>query len=185
MGLDNVAVHWPRTARFYEPVDPKEFADFITFAEIAPPHAGPAAALATHITRAATVHATAYTDVVDLLFGMEGVLFATEHAAEDEDPVIDPDGCAWLAGGLEKFVAGHAVVGEVVTFESVGQVMRHALSGARHADKELRWLQTRRDALLDDHRNPPQWNFSLLELEVLARFYRRCTERGFAVYADF
>ena len=162
-----------------------EFADFTAFAESAPAHAGPAAALATHIARSATVHATAYTDVVDLLLGMEGVLYATDNSAEDEDPVIDPDGCEWIAGGLEKFVAGHAEVGTLVTFESISQVMRRTLGDARLADKELRWLETRLDALLDEHRNPPQWNFSLLELEVLARFYRRCTERGFAVYADF
>jgi hypothetical protein len=185
MGLDNVAVQWPRTGRFYEPVDPKEFADFLTIAENAPAHAAPAAALAKSIAQAATVHATAYTEVVDLLFGLEGVLYATEHAVEDEDPVIDPDGCAWLAGGLEKFVAGHVPYGDLVTFDSIAQVMRQALSEARHADKELRWLQARLDALRDDHGNPPQWNFSLLELEVLARFYRRCTDRGFAVYADY
>jgi hypothetical protein len=185
MGLDNVAVQWPRTGRFYEPVDPKEFADFLTIAETAPPHAAPAAALAKSIAQSATVHATAYTEVVDLLFGLEGVLYATEHAVEDEDPVIDPDGCAWLAGGLEKFVAGHAPLGDAVTFDTIAQVMRKALSESRHADKELRWLQTRLDALRDEHGNPPQWHFSLLEIEVLARFYRRCTERGFAVYADY
>ena len=28
MGLDNVAVHWPRTGRFYDPVAPAEFVDF-------------------------------------------------------------------------------------------------------------------------------------------------------------
>ena len=69
MGLDNVAVQWPRTGKFYEPVDPAEFADFISFAEKAPPHAGPAAALATVIARSATVHASAYTELVDLLSG--------------------------------------------------------------------------------------------------------------------
>jgi hypothetical protein len=185
MALDNVAVHWPRTGRYYEPVDPEAFADFLTIAETAPATAAPAAALASHIARSATVHAAAYTDVVDLLLGMEGVLFATENSVSDEDPVIDPDGCEWLAGGLEKFVAGHATIGETVTFESISRVMRSALGDARLADKELRWLETRLDALLDDHRNPPQWSFSLLELDVLARFYRRCTQRGFAVYADF
>ena len=185
MGLDNVAVQWPRTGRFYEPVDPSEFADFLSFAETAPAHAGPAAALATHVARAATVHATAYTGVVDLLLGMEGVLYATEHEAQDEDPVIDPDGCAWLAGGLEKFVSGHAPLGDVVTFDSIGQVLRQALAGARHAEKELRWLQARLDELRDDQGAPPAWTFSLLELEVLARFYRRCADRGFAVYADY
>lgn len=185
MALDNVAVQWPRTGRFYEPVSPDEFSDFIKYAETAPPHAGPAAALATHIARSATVRASAYTDLIDLLLGLEGVLFATDAAAEDEDPVIDPDGCAWIAGGLERFVAGHAGHGDTVTFETIAQVMRTALSEARLASQELRWLDQRLDALRDEHGNPPQWNFSLLELDVLASFYRRCTERGFAVYADF
>ena len=148
MGLDNVAVHWPRTGRFYEPVDTREFAEFIKFAEAAPPQAGPAAALATHIARSATVRAIAYTDLVDLLLGLEGVLYATDAAAEDE-------------------------------------VMRQALAEARLASQELRWLETRLDALRDERGRPPQWSFSLLELDVLAHFYRRCTDRGFAVYADF
>ena len=185
MGLDNVAVQWPRTARFYEPVNPDEFADFAKFAAAAPASAGPAAALASHIAKTGTVRATAYTDLVDLLLGLEGVLFATDAAAEDEDPVIDPDGCAWIAGGLEKFVAGHTDLGDTVSFESIAHVLRSALSTARLADHQLRWLETRLDALKDEHGNPPHWNFSLLELDVLAHFYRRCTERGFAVYADF
>jgi hypothetical protein len=185
MGLDNVAVQWPRTGRFYEPVGSEEFADFAKLAETAPPHAGPAAALATHIARSATVRASAYTDLIDLLLGLEGVLYATDAAAEDEDPVIDPDGCAWIAGGLERFVAGHAPFGDTVTFDTIAQVMRRALGEARLANQQLRWLETRLDALRDEHGNPPQWIFSLLELEVLAHFYRRCTDRGFAVYADF
>jgi hypothetical protein len=185
MGLDNVAVHWPRTGRFYEPVRPEEFADFAKFAEAAPPQAGPAAALASHIARSATVRASAYTELIDLLLGLEGVLFATEAAAEDEDPVIDPDGCAWIAGGLERFVAGHAPHGDTVSFGTIAQVMRKALGEARLASQQLRWLDQRLDSLKDEHGNPPHWNFSLLELEVLAHFYRRCTERGFAVYADF
>ena len=28
MGLDNVAVQWPRTGRFYEPASADEFSDF-------------------------------------------------------------------------------------------------------------------------------------------------------------
>jgi hypothetical protein len=185
MGLDNVAVQWPRTGRFYEPVHAQEFADFAKFAEAAPPEAGPAAALASHIARSATVRATAYTDLIDLLLGLEGVLYATEASAEDEDPVIDPDGCAWIAGGLERFVASHASYGERVTFDTTAQVMRQALAEARLASKELRWLDTQLDALRDEHGHPPQWSFSLLELDVLAHFYRRCTDRGYAVYADF
>ena len=185
MGLDNVAVQWPRTGRFYEPVVPDEFTDFAAFAAAAPPQAGPAAALASHIAKTATVRASAYTDLVDLLLGLEGVLYATEAAAEDEDPVIDPDGCAWIAGGLEKFVAGHAEYGDTVTFDTIAKVLRAAISTARLADQQLRWLESRLDALKDEHGNPPQWVFTLLELEVLAHFYRRCTDRGFAVYADF
>jgi hypothetical protein len=185
VGLDNVAVQWPRTGRFYEPVAPDEFNDFADFAAAAPPQAGPAAALASHIAKTATVRASAYTDLVDLLLGLEGVLFATDAAAEDEDPVIDPDGCAWIAGGLEKFVQGHGVYGDNVTFDTIAAVLRSALAEARLADQQLRWLESRLDALRDEHGQYPQWIFSLLELDVLAHFYRRCTERGFAVYADF
>lgn len=185
MGLDNVAVQWPRTGRFYEPVPADEFADFLTVAENAPAHAGPAAALAGHIAKTSTVRASAYTDLVDLLLGLEGVLYATDAAAEDEDPVIDPDGCAWIAGGLERFVSGHERYGEEVSFETVAEVLRTTLAEARLADQQLRWLDARLTALHDEFGNPPQWTFSRLELSVLSGFYRRCTERGFAVYADF
>ena len=119
------------------------------------------------------------------MFGLTGVLFATDAAAEDEDPVISPDDCAWIAGGLERFVSGHEEHGEEVTFETVGAVLRRALEGSRLADQQLRWLQSRLDALRDESGNAPQWSFSLFELDVLAKFYRRCAERGFAVYADF
>jgi hypothetical protein len=185
MGLDNVAVHWPRTGRFYEPVSPDEFADFADFAAQAPAHAGPAAALASHIAKTATVRASAYTELVDLLLGLEGVLYATDAATEDEDPVIDPDGCAWIAGGLEKFVAGHRDYGDQVTIESIAQVMRAVLASSRLPDQQLRWLETRLDALKDEHGTLPQWIFTLLEIDVLAHFFRRCTDKGFAVYADF
>ena len=40
------------------------------------------------------------------------------------------------------------------------------------------------DALRDETGDPPQWNFTCAELGVLAAFYRRCADRGFAVYAD-
>src|SRR5262245_66368843 len=127
-GLDNVAVHWPRTNRFYDPVAPAEFVDFGAVAD-APEIAAPTGALALHIAKTGTVRATAYTELVDLLLGLDGVLYATDAAAEDEDPVIDPDGCAWFAGGLERFVTGHAEHGEAVTFETVSMVLRSALTG--------------------------------------------------------
>src|SRR5690242_11368138 len=117
MALDNVAVQWPATGRFYDPVAPAEFVDFAELAD-KPETAAPTAALAGHIARTGTVRATAYTEVVDLLLGLDGVLYATEAAEEDEDPVIDPDGCAWIAGGLERFVEGHAEHGDLVTFDS-------------------------------------------------------------------
>lgn len=184
MGLDNVAVQWPRTGRFYDPVAPAEFVDFATLAD-GPDVAAPTAALANHIAKTGTVRATAYTELVDLLLGLDGVLYATEAAAEDEDPVIDPDGCAWVAGGLERFVAGHAPYGESVNFDSVAEVLRAALAGGRLADQQLRWLDGRLDRLRDESGGPPQWSFTRSELAVLAGFYRRCAERGFAVYADF
>src|SRR5437773_4662989 len=143
MALDNVAVQWPRTGRFYEPVSADEFADFADLAVAAPAHAGPAAALASHIAKSATVRASGYTELVDLLLGLEGVLYATDASAEDEDPVIDPDGCAWIAGGLERFIEGHRRYGEQVGFDSVALVLRAALSDARLADQQLRWLDQR------------------------------------------
>jgi hypothetical protein len=185
MGLDNVAVQWPRTGRFYDPVAPAAFVDFADLAERVPATAAPAAALADHVAKTGTVRATGYTELVDLLLGLDGVLYATDAAAEDEDPVIDPDGCAWIAGGLERFVAGHADLGDEVTFDTVAQVLRRAISSGRLPEQQLRWLDERLEALRDQSGEPPQWSFTLTELSVLASFYRRCADRGFAVYADF
>jgi hypothetical protein len=192
MGLDNIAVHWPRLDRFYHPVAPAEFVDFAELAEDLatdqPRQAGPAVALAEHVAKTGTVRVTGYTELVDLLFGLQGVLFATDAAAEDEDPVISPDDCAWLAGGLERFVQGHRNVSpdwDEVTFDSVSEVLRSALAGSRLAEQQLRWLQARLDALRNESGEPPQWSFALAELDVLAKFYRRCANRGFAVYAEF
>ncbi len=182
MGLDNVAVAWPRTGSFYEPVPSAEFADFAEVAE-APGTPAATAALAGQIAQTATVRANAYTQLVDLLLGLDGVLHATDSTAEEEDPVIDPDGCAWIAGGLERFVASHEPVGDTVTFESVAEVLRKALANSRLADSQLRWLEGRLDALRDPQGVGPQWRYPLSELSVLARFYRRCADRGFAVYA--
>ncbi|MBQ1074104.1 hypothetical protein KBX06_13165 [Micromonospora sp. C31] len=183
MGLDNVAVHWPRTGRFYDPVAPAEFVDFGDIVDM-PRISAPTAALAELIAKTGTVRATAYTELVDLLLGLEGVLYATDAAAEDEDPVIDPDGCSWVAGGIERFVTGHRTHGEAVTFDSVSQVLRSLLADGRLAEQQLRWLDSRLDALRDESGEPPQWNFTCAELAVLAAFYRRCADRGFAVYAD-
>ncbi len=185
MGLDNVAVQWPRTGRFYDPVAPAEFVDFARLAELAPPTAAPAAALADHIAKTGTVRATGYSELVDLLLGLQGVLFATEAAAEDEDPVIDPDGCAWIAGGLERFVEGHRPHGDHVTFDTVAEVMRAAVAGGRLAEQQLRWLDHRLAGLRDAAGDAPRWSFALSELAVLSRFYRRCADRGFAVFADY
>lgn len=183
MGLDNVAVAWPRTGRFYDPVAPAEFVDFGELAD-APDAEAPTAALAGHIANTGSVRATAYAELVDLLLGLDRVLYATEAGAEDEDPVIDPDGCAWIAGGLERFVETHTTYGTVVTFDSVSTVLRDALAGSRLADAQLRWLEDRLRRLRDHDGTAANWQFPLSELAVLARFYRRCAERGFAVYAD-
>jgi hypothetical protein len=183
-GLDNVAVRWPRTNQFYDPVAPAEFVDFGAIAD-APDIAAPTGALALHIAKTGTVRATAYTELVDLLLGLDGVLYATDAAAEDEDPVIDPDGCAWIAGGLERFVEGHQEYGDLVTFDTVASVMRAAVAGGRLVEQQLRWLEHRLTALRDDSGNAPHWSFARTELAILAGFYRRCAERGFAVYADY
>src|SRR2546421_5258516 len=79
MGLDNVAVQWPRTGRFYEPVAPAEFVDFAALAEKAPATAAPAAALADHIAETGTVRATGDSQLVHLLLGLGGGLYPT-HA---------------------------------------------------------------------------------------------------------
>ncbi|MFI6076678.1 hypothetical protein ACIA5C_34575 [Actinoplanes sp. NPDC051343] len=183
-GLENVAVHWPRTNQYYDPVAPAEFVDFGTVADT-PDVAAPTGALALHIAKNGTVRATAYTELVDLLLGLNGVLYATDAAAEDEDPVIDPDGCAWIAGGLERFVESHTQFGNLVTFDTVAEVMRGAVAGGRLPEQQLRWLDQRLAALRDDAGNAPHWSFALSELAVLAGFYRRCAERGFAVFADY
>ncbi|MER7167935.1 hypothetical protein ABT336_17940 [Micromonospora sp. NPDC000207] len=183
MGLDNVAVHWPRTGRFYDPVAPAEFVDFGEIVEM-PQVSAPTAALAELIAQSGTVRATAYTELVDLILGLENVLYATEAAAEDEDPVIDPDGCAWVAGGVERFVEAHRPHGDAVTFDSVSTVLRSLMSDGRLAEQQLRWLDSRLDGLRDEAGAPPQWSFTCPELSVLAAFYRRCAERGYAVYAS-
>ncbi|MEV0607765.1 hypothetical protein AB0I61_15505 [Polymorphospora rubra] len=184
MGLDNVAVQWPRTGSFYEPVGPAGFAEFGELVDASHIPA-PTATLAGHVAKTGAVHATPYTELVDLLLGLQGVLYATDAAAEDEDPVIDPDGCAWIAGGLERFVDAHRAYGDVVTFDTVGSVLRAAISAGRLAEQQLRWLDARLDGLRDDAGQIPQWRFPHSELVVLSRFYRRCADQGFAVYADF
>ncbi|GIM83887.1 hypothetical protein [Salinispora arenicola] len=183
MGLDNVVVNWPRTGRFYNPVAPAEFVDFGEIVDM-PQISAPTAALAELIAKTGTVRATAYTELVDLILGLENVLYATENAAEDEDPVIDPDGCGWIADGLERFVARHRTVGEAITFDTVSEVLRALLGDGRLAEQQLRWLGSRLDRLRDDNGDPPQWTFTCAELSVLAAFYRRCADRGFAVYAE-
>lgn len=215
MGLNNVAVRWPRTGRFYDPVPPAEFAQFAELARQVPEQATATIALAERIAASSTAPVTAYIQLVDLLLGLEGVLYATDadSDADDEDPVIDPDGCAWVAGGLERFLTGHLAMVEamteaarapsvdggqtaptagsagpapldVVTFASVGAVMRRAIEGTRLAEQQLAWLTGRLDALRDAEGAPPRWWFELSELGVLAKFYRTCSDRGFAVYAD-
>ena len=184
MGLDNVAVQWPRTGRFYEPVAPAEFADFAEFAEAAPPQAGPAAALASHIAQIGHGTGERLHRSGRPAARPGRCAYATEAAAEDEDPVIDPDGCAWIAGGLETLrrrprrVRRHA---------SPSTRSRRSCAGARRgapgrAAAALAGDPARRAARRA--RQPAAVELPLLELDVLAHFYRRCADRGFAVYAD-
>lgn len=185
MGLDNVAVRWPRTGASYEPVPPEEFADFDEIAQM--PTVPPAtASLAVAISRTSTVHAGPYSRLVDLLLGLENVLYATDADADAdaEDPVIDPDGCGWIADGLERFALAHRAYGETVTFDSVGEVLRASLADGRLAEQQLRWLDARLHAMRDPAGNPPAWNFARTEISVLGAFYRRCADSGFAVYAN-
>jgi len=73
----------------------------------------------------------------------------------------------------------------MVTFDTVAEVMRNAITQGRLAEQQLRWLENRLAALRDDAGNAPHWSFALSELAILAGFYRRCAERGFAVFADY
>jgi hypothetical protein len=188
MGLDNVAVQWPRTGRFYDPVAPAEFVDFGGLGDRMPTAPSPAVALADRVAETGTVRVTAFTELIDLILGLSGVLYATEAAAEDEDrdPVIDPDGCAWIAGGIERFITSHAELGEEVTFDTTADVLRKAIAASgRLSEQQMRWLDGRLDEMRDETGASPSWSFSRTELIVLARFYRRCADRGFAIYADF
>ena len=63
--------------------------------------------------------------------------------------------------------------------------MRAAVAGGRLAEQQLRWLDHRLAALRDDAGNAPHWTFQRTELAILAAFYRRCAERGYAVFADY
>lgn len=183
MGLENVAVAWPRTGRRYEPVPPAEFAEFAQFAS-APGIPASTAALAGRIAGAGALDATPYRTLVDLLLGLDDVLAAvSEEDGGDEDPVIDPDGCAWIAGGLERFVDSHHPHGDEVTFGSVEAVLREALSAGRLAEAQLRWLDDRLRTLRARDSQVGGWRFALSELAVLARYYRHCAERGYAVFA--
>ena len=89
MGLDNVAVQWPRTGRFYDPVAPAEFVDFADLAERLPIHAGPASALADHAAKTGTVRVTGYTELVDLLFGLNVAFNLVEAWIESGPPLRD------------------------------------------------------------------------------------------------
>ena len=60
-----------------------------------------------------------------------------------------------------------------------------AIATTRLPEQQLRWLDQRIAALRNDDGELPQWSFTLTELSVLAHFYRRCADRGFAIYADF
>jgi len=185
MGLDNVAVQWPRTGRFYDPVAPAEFVDFGGLGERIPGAPGPAVALAERVAQTGTLRVTAFTEIIDLILGLKGVLYATDAAAEDEDPVIDPDGCAWIAGGVERFIDRHLEFGEEVTFETTTDVLRKVIAAGRLADQQMRWLDGRFEEMRDETGALPSWSFSRTELLVVAQFFRRCSERGFAIYADF
>ena len=113
------------------------------------------------------------------------MLYATDAAAEDEDPVIDPDGCAWIAGGLERFVEGHRAYGDLVTFDTRGD--GDARGGGRRAAGRAAAALAGPPAGGAARRagNAPHWSFARTELAVLAGFYRRCADRGFAVFADY
>ena len=168
MGLDNVAVHGRAPAASTTRSRRPSSSTSATWPS-APDVAAPTAALAGHIAKTGTVRATAYTELVDLLLGLDGVLYATDAAAEDEDPVIDPDGCAWIAGGLERFVDGHARARRrrSPSTPSAPCCARRSPAAAWPSSSCAGWT-SRLDALRDETGQPPQWSFTRSELSVLA-----------------
>ena len=183
MGLHNVAVLWPRLGQQYQPVPGTEFEEFAALATRLGEQGDQAASdLATQVAAAGRLEVSRYTDVVDLLLGLSGVLRATESTDDEEDPVIDPDGCAWIAGGLERFVEGHLPLGRTVTITSTAPVMRTAIETSRLAQQQLSWLQARVDTVRREA-DADHWAFGLTEIGILARFYRRCADEGYAVFA--
>ena len=110
-------------------------------------------------------------ELVDLLLGLEGVLYATDAAAEDEDPVIDPDGCSWIASGIERFVAtAPRRTGEAVAFEGADRrsPAGSLLGDGRLAEQQLRWLESGSTRCATRSGDPPQWKLTCAELGVLA-----------------
>ena len=132
MGLDNVAVQWPRTGRFYEPSarrssptspsSPRRRRPRPDRPRPWPP--------TSHGRRRCGPAPTPNSSTCSR--GLEGVLFATDAAAEDEDPVIDPDGCAWIVGGRSGSSSATAA-GRT----GVRRTRPHA---DRLAKRQLRWL---------------------------------------------
>ena len=104
---------------------------------------------------------------------------------EDAGAEKQPTATDLVAAQPGQFVAGHAEFGPSVTFDTVADVLRKALADGRLAEQQLKWLEGRLDALRDEDGGAPQWSFPISELAVLASFYRRCADRGFAVYAEF
>ena len=166
MGLDNVAVQWPRTGRFYDPVAPAEFVDFGGLVEHAADATGPAIALADRVAQTGTVRVTAFTELIDLVLGLKGVLYATDAAAEDEDPVIDPDGCAWIAGGTGALHRRRTPNSATRSpSRPTTDVLRKAIAAGRLADQQLRWLDGRMEEMRDERGDSPSWSFSRSELD--------------------
>jgi hypothetical protein len=64
-------------------------------------------------------------------------------------------------------------------------VLTAAVTAGRLPEAQLRWLDDRLAGLRDEAGRGPQWTFARTELAVLAGFYRRCADKGFAVFADF
>ena len=149
MGLDNVAVHWPRTGRFYDPVAPAEFVDFGEVAD-APDIAAPTAALAGHIAKTGTVRATAYTELVDLLLGLRVSSTRPTPPPRTRTRSSTRTAAPGSPAAWRRFVEGPQPYGDLVTFDTVSAVMQSAVADGRLAEQQLRWLEQRLAGMRDE-----------------------------------
>ena len=186
MGLDNVAVQWPRTGRFYDPVAPAEFVDFggLRRADPERARAGRRARRPGRPDRHGPghrVHRTGRPAARPRRRALRHRRRGRGRGPGDRPGRLRLDRRRRWSGSSPATPSSARRSPSRPSTE----VLRNAIAGGRLAEQQLRWLDDRLEQMRDEHGDLPSWSFSRTELIVLAQFYRRCADRGFAVYADF